>query len=123
MVCAALVQEYNTCFGVATQVSLFQGQPACAARRAPLTLKSALEPGMKIAAYFRTEHDSAALHQKVQAALRSCLKDPAAVGSEYASHCSTAIYLHVRARPKLTAFPCLMSHVPVIRDLTVVGIS
>ena len=92
------------CIGGAMQVSLFQqGQPACAAKRAPLTLKSPLEPGMCVSAYFRTADDSPALHQKVQAALRSCLKDPSAVGSEYASHCSTAIYLHVRASPQPAA--------------------
>ena len=94
-------------------MSLFQGQPACAAKRAPLTLKSPLEPGMRISAYYRTEDDSAALHQKVQAALRSCLKDPRRSARSTPATAAPPSTCTCARSSSLLQYHALVSHMPV----------
>ena len=60
-----------------------------------LSLRQCLQAGMRCTAYFPGNQDSAALHRRMQAAMHGLVQDLSAVVVEFASHCSTVIYITV----------------------------
>ena len=67
-----------------------------------------IQAGMEVRAYFSEEDDSQNLHSKIQAEVGGVLEDPSAVSVEYASHCSTVIYLTVLKTPESTTMEQLL---------------
>ena len=77
----------------ALQVVLFQSSAAtCIALPSQ---EQCLQPGMQVTAYYADDHDSEALHRRVEAAVHDLTQDSSAVLVQFASHCSTVIYITV----------------------------
>ena len=60
-----------------------------------LSMEHSLQPGVQITAYYSEDHDSEALHRRIEAAMHDLMQSSTAILVEFASHCSTVIYITV----------------------------
>ena len=74
---------------------LYQEPAVLCAAKSLLHVKHYLQPGMRLTAYFPEDHDSRALHGRMEGAVYELIHDRSAVQVEFASHCSTVIYITV----------------------------